>query len=73
MKGIKTGEKWAYFISLSQGLLFGFITILLIILQPKVPVLNFSADLILLLAILTDLAITILILAPLIIWRKELK
>jgi hypothetical protein len=71
MKGIKSGEKWAYFISISQGFLYSFVSVLLITLQPKVSVLNFPAEVILALAIFTDLAISVLILGPLIIWRKE--
>ncbi len=71
IKGIKTGEKWAYIFTLSQGFLFCFVTILLCILQPKVSVLDFPAELILALAIITDLAISVLILGPLLLWCKE--
>jgi len=69
--GIKNGEKWAYYICLSQGFLYTFVTILLISFQPQVSVLGFAADFVLILAILTDLAISILILVPLIVYRKE--
>jgi len=70
--GIRKGEKWAYYICFSQGLLFTFVTILLISFQPQVSVLGFAADFVLVLAILTDLAISVLILVPLIVFRKNL-
>ena len=70
--GIKNGAKWAYFICFSQGLLYSFVTILLVSFQPQVSVLGFAADFVLILAILTDLAISVLILVPLIIFRKDL-
>jgi len=69
--GIKKGEKWAYYLTFSQGLLFSFVTILLVTLQPKFSILTFSAEFVLLLAIATDLAISVLILVPLIIWKDE--
>ena len=72
IKGIKTGAKWAYYICLSQGLLFSFVTILLVSFQPRVSVLGVPADFVLILAILTDLAISVLILVPLIIFRMDL-
>ncbi|MHA1292553.1 MAG: hypothetical protein ACTSQJ_07800 [Promethearchaeota archaeon] len=69
--GIKMGAKWAFYIEISQGVLFAIVTILLISLQPKVTLLNFSSEFILLLAIATDLFIAILILLPLILWHNE--
>lgn len=69
--GIKQGEKWAFYYVLSQGLIFCFVSMLLILLRPLVSVAGFEADFILYLAILTDVAITILTLGPLLIWRKE--
>ena len=71
--GIKKGEKWGYFICLSQGIMFSFVTILLITLQPRIAILIFSEDFILILAIVWDFAISLLILGPLLIWYKELK
>ncbi len=71
--GIKNGEKWGYFICLSQGIMFSFVTLLLITLQPRIDILIFSEDFVLILAILWDLAISLLILGPLLIWYKELK
>lgn len=71
--GIKNAEKWGYFTCLSQGIMFSFVTILLITLQPRIAILIFSADFILILAIVWDLAISVLILGPLLLWYKELK
>ncbi|MHA1148511.1 MAG: hypothetical protein ACTSR8_09725 [Promethearchaeota archaeon] len=69
--GIKQGEKWAFYYVLTQGLIFGFVSIMLIALCPLVSVAGFEADFILFLAILTDIGIAVLTLGPLIIWHKE--
>ncbi len=69
--GIKKEEKWAKIIAFSQACMFGFVTFLLIILQPKISVLGFSADFVLLLAIATDFFITFFILLGLFLTIKK--
>ncbi len=69
--GIKKEEKWAYYVELSQGILYGIVTLLLATMQPRVSVIGFSADLILILAITTDACISAFILVPLVILYKD--
>lgn len=71
IKGIKNNEKWAYSLEFSQGILYGIVTFLLIIMQPKVSILGFNPEFILVLAIITDLCISILIIVPLLLLKKD--
>jgi len=63
--GILKQEKWAWYFELSQGILYAVVTLLLIIMQPRVSVLGFTSEIILFLAILTDACIALFILVPL--------
>lgn len=70
--GVIKGEKWAWIVCFSHGALFAFVTILLITLQPKISILQFSGEVVLILAIGTDGFAALFILLPLIIWKKRL-
>ncbi|MHA1272944.1 MAG: hypothetical protein ACTSVV_18240 [Promethearchaeota archaeon] len=68
--GLKRNDKLAFIYLLSQGILFAIVSILLIVLQPKISVMGFSGDFILFLAIFTDVCISLLILIPIMILTK---
>ncbi|MGQ4876855.1 MAG: hypothetical protein ACP6IY_22545 [Promethearchaeia archaeon] len=68
--GLKRNDKLAFIYLLSQGILFAIVSILLIVLQPKISVMGFSGDFILFLAIFMDVCISLLILIPIMILTK---